>query len=128
MSAGALVRRLYEAYGARDWPAAEAVLHDDALVAMPATRERLVRREGVIAFQRAYPEPWGELRVLRVLEQGDGASAEVEVVAPDAVFRLAAFWRCADGLLRDGVEYWVTVGGDEVPPTRAPAPGAESAG
>jgi ketosteroid isomerase-like protein len=121
VTAGALVRRLYEAYDARDWAAAAALLHEHAVVEMPATGERLAGREGVVAFQRAYPEPWGDLRVLRVVEDGAGAAAEVEVVAPDAAFRLAAFWRCADGLLREGVEYWVTPGGDEVPSTRSPA-------
>lgn len=125
MSAADLVRRLYEAYDRRDWDAAAALLHADATVDMPATAERLEGRDAVVAFQRAYPEPWGKLRVLRVVEHADEAAVEAEVVAPGATFRLAAFWRSVDGLLRDGVEYWVTVGGDEVPSMRAPAP-AES--
>jgi hypothetical protein len=33
---------------------------------------------------------------------------------------MAAFWRTDRGLLRDGIEYWVTVGGQEPPPGRAP--------
>jgi ketosteroid isomerase-like protein len=121
MTAGALVRRLYEAYDRRDWDAAAALLHADAVVEMPATAERLVGRAGVIAFQRAYPEPWGELRVLRVLEVAGEAAAEVEVAAPGATFRLAALWRAHEGLLREGVEYWITVGGDDVPATRSRA-------
>ena len=118
MSAADLTRRLYEAYASRDWERAAAVLHEDAAVDMPATRERLAGRDGVIGFQRNYPEPWGELRVLRVVGAGETAAAEVEVVAADATFRLAAFWRSDDGLLRDGVEYWLTVGGEEPPPNR----------
>jgi ketosteroid isomerase-like protein len=123
VTAGELVRRLYEAFDRRDWDAAAAVLHTDAVVEMQATAERLAGRDGVIAFQRAYPEPWGELRVLRMLEDGDEAVAEVEVVATGATFRLAALWRVADGLLRHGVEYWVTVGGEEPSPGRERAPG-----
>ena len=123
MSAAELVRRLYKAYGARDWDSAAARVHEDAVLEMPATRERLHGRDGVIGFQRAYPEPWGDLSVLRVVGEGDTAAAEIEVVAPDATFRMAAFWRREDGLLRDGVEYWITVGGDEPPPTREHAPG-----
>ena len=73
----------------------------------------------MIGFQRAYPEPWGDLTVLRIVAEGNAAAAEVEVVAPDDTFRLAAFWRAEDGLLREGVEYWVTVGGEEPPPGRA---------
>ena len=119
MSAVELVRRLYEAYQARDWETATTFLHDDATVAMPATSERLDGREGVIGFQRAYPEPWGDLAVLRVVGDDEVAAAEIEVVAADDTFRMAAFWRAEDGLLREGVEYWITVGGEEPPPGRA---------
>ena len=123
MSAAELVRRLYEAYQARDWESAAVLVHDDAVLEMPATRERLTGRAGVIAFQRSYPEPWGDLSVLRVVGEGGIAAAEVEVVAADATFRMAAFWRSEGGLLREGAEYWITVGGEEPPPTRERAPG-----
>ena len=119
MDATVLVRELYEAYQRRDWDAAAELLHPDAVLDMPATRERLTGREGVIDFQREYPEPWGDLTVLRVLGGGDEACAEVEIVAPEGTFRLAAFWRAEGELLRDGIEYWVTVGGEQPPPGRA---------
>jgi ketosteroid isomerase-like protein len=118
VSAADLTRRLYEAYDRRDWERAAAVLHEHAAVELPATRERLAGRDRVVGFQRSYPEPWGELTVLRVVGTGETAAAEVEVVAAEATFRLAAFWRSDDGLLRDGVEYWLTVGGEEPPPNR----------
>jgi ketosteroid isomerase-like protein len=120
MDATELVEQLYEAYQLRDWDAAAAVLHPFATVDMPNTRERLTGREGVLDFQRKYPEPWGELSVLRVLGGADEACAEIEVVGPENTFRMAAFWRTENGLLRDGIEYWVTVGGEEPPPGRAP--------
>jgi ketosteroid isomerase-like protein len=126
VSAVELVRRLYEAYQARDWETASSFLHDDATVAMPATAERLDGRDGVIDFQRAYTEPWGDLSVLRVVGDEELAAAEVEVVAPDDTFRMAAFWRAEDGVLREGVEYWVTVGGEEPPPERQAARPGES--
>jgi ketosteroid isomerase-like protein len=119
MDATALVRSLYEAYRRRDWDAAAALLHPEATVDMPGTRERLAGREGVLDFQRNYPEPWGDLAVLRVLGGAEEACAEVEVAAPADTFRLAAFWRTEDGLLRDGIEYWVTVGGEQPPTGRA---------
>jgi ketosteroid isomerase-like protein len=117
-AAAELVRRLYQLYQARDWDAAGELLHTEATVEMPDTGERLVGRDGVISFQRSYPEPWGELSVLRVVGDAVTAAAEVEVVAPSETFRLAAFWHADDGLLRDGVEYWVTVGGSEPPAWR----------
>lgn len=115
MSTAALVRALYEAYDARDWEAATPLLHEDAVVEMPTTGERLDGRDAVIGFQRTYPEPWGVLSVLRVVGEGATAAAEIEVVAPDATFRMAAFWRSEAGLLRDGAEYWITVGGEDAP-------------
>jgi len=113
-----LVRRLYERYQARDWTGASELLHHDAKLEMPATAEHLTGRDQVIALQRNYPEPWGDLGVLRVLGAGDSAVAELQVIASDAEFRCAAFWVARDGLLHRGVEYWITVGGEEPPPGR----------
>ena len=119
MDATALVRELYEAYQRRDWDTAAGLLHPNATLDMPGTRERLTGREEVIAFQRDYPEPWGDLSVLRVLGAANEACAEVEITGPEHTFRLAAFWRAEGELLRDGIEYWVTVGGEQPPPGRA---------
>jgi ketosteroid isomerase-like protein len=125
---GPSVRRLYEAYQARDWGGAATFLHPDAVVEMPSTAERLVGRETVIAFERAYPEPWGVLTVERVVADSGGAAAELSVVDPSgARFGVAAFWRSRDGLLHHGVEYWVTVGAEAPPPSRASSAVTEAA-
>jgi ketosteroid isomerase-like protein len=121
MDATALVRELYEAYQRRDWNVAAELLRPEATLDMPGTRERLNGREEVIDFQRDYPEPWGDLTVLRVLGGADEACAEVEIVGPEHTFRLAAFWRLEGELLGEGTEYWVTVGGEQPPPGRATA-------
>src|SRR5215208_2694102 len=113
-----LVRGLYERYQARDWSGAGELLHRDAELDMPATAEHLTGRDEVIALQRNYPEPWGDLRVLRVVADRGSAVAELQVVASHAEFRCAAFWLVQMGLLHRGVEYWVTVGGEEPPPDR----------
>jgi ketosteroid isomerase-like protein len=114
------VRRLYTAYERRDWADAASYLHELATVKMPATGEELVGRDGVIDFQRSYPEPWGHLTVRRVIGGSEEAVAEVEIVAEER-FGMAAFWRRRDGLLHEGVEYWVTVGGDTPTPGRRTA-------
>ena len=116
----AVVTQLYERFQARDWDGATRLLHADAQLHMPATDERLVGREQVIRLQREYPEPWGELRVLRAASAPDTAVAEIEIKAPDGRYRCAAFWTVRDGLLYDGVEYWVTVGGMPADPARRP--------
>ena len=95
---------------------------------MPATTERLVGRGAIISFQSAYPEPWGTMRVERVLDDTEGAAAEVSVVDPSGQrFVLASFWRVHDGLLHQGVEYWVSVGGEVPPPSRSATPQTKAA-
>jgi hypothetical protein len=113
------VRALYELYQARDWASAAALLHPEAQLHMPATDERLMGRGQVIGFQRNYPEPWGELQVLRVVSNSTVAAAEVEIVSDPRLFRCAAFWTIQEDMLLSGVEYWVTVGGEEPRPDRA---------
>jgi ketosteroid isomerase-like protein len=122
MDAADQVNALYQAYQARDWERAAGYLHPDAVLDMPATNERLTGRDGVLGFQRDYPEPWGELTVRRVIGGEDQAAAEIEIVDPAGQrFANAAFWRQRDGLLQAGVEYWVTVGADSPPPGRPTA-------
>ena len=112
-----LVRSLYERYQARDWHAARQLLHPDARLTMPATGEVLTGRDGVIGLQECYPEPWGDLAVLRVVSDGgDTAVAEVEITGPAELFRCAAFWEAHEGRLQRGVEYWVTVGAEQPGP------------
>lgn len=111
MSADQSLRWLYEAYQDRDWDRARDFLHPAAVVVLPATSERLDGRDHVIGFQRRYPEPWGDLAVLRVIGGEMSAAGEIEVRAPSAAFRMAAFWETRDGLLWRGTEYWVDLGG-----------------
>lgn len=115
--ASELVSALYESCQARDWAAAAEVLHAEVQLRMPATGEVHDGRDAVMALQENYPEPWGDLSVLRVVGNGaDTAAAEIEILGPSEVFRCAAFWEVRDGRLHRGAEYWVTVGGDEPGP------------
>ncbi len=128
-SPAAAVAALYDAYQARDWEAAEGLLHPAVVVDMPATRERLEGRAEVLNFQRNYPEPWGELSVIRVLGGGrpedEWAAAEVRVEDPAGrVFLLASFWEVREGRLWRGVEYWVD---QEEPPERRHSAGGNGA-
>jgi hypothetical protein len=115
---GQLTRNLYEFYQARNWAAAAELLHPEALLDMPATRERYAGRDAIIEFQETYPEPWGDLTVLRVVgdDSENTAAAEFEIEGPEAVFRCAAFWIADQGMLSRGVEYWVTLGADQPGP------------
>lgn len=75
-------------------------------------------RDRIIGFQENYPGLWGDLTVLRVVSaHGDRtAVAEIEIVSPAEVIRCAAFWQKHEEQLHRGVEYWVTVGGEQPPP------------
>lgn len=120
MDPGDLVRALYEAYQDRDWDRASALLLPDAIVDLPATAERLDGRAEILAFQRDYPEPCGVMTVQRALGDPTGAAAQVTVDGDGgARFACAAFWRVSEGLLHHGVEYWITVGAEDPPSSRA---------
>jgi ketosteroid isomerase-like protein len=122
-----LVHQLYRSYQARDWDQAAALLHPDATVDMPATSEHLAGRDTVVAWSRDFPEPWGTLTVGRVYGDDEGAVAEVTVVDPhQQEYRMAGFWTVRDGLLHQGLELWVDVGG-EPPPGRATEPATRQA-
>jgi len=108
--AGALVRSLYEAYQRRDWDACVALLHPEAVYDLPRTGDHIEGGAAVLDYQRAYPEPWGDLSVLRVVASGDEAAAEIAVLGgQEGDYRLAAFWSVRDGSLYRGVEYWVAL-------------------
>jgi ketosteroid isomerase-like protein len=105
--AGGLVRSLYEAYGRRDWDACAQLLHPDAVYELPRTRERIEGGPAVLDYQREYPEPWGELSVVRVIADADEAAAEISVRGGrEGDFRMAALWTVRDRRLWKGVEYW----------------------
>jgi ketosteroid isomerase-like protein len=106
--AGALVRSLYEAYQRRDWQACVPLLHPDAVYELPGSAGRVEGGAAVLDFQRAYPEPWGDLALLRVVAAGSEAAAEVAVTGgQEGSWRMAAFWTVRDDRLWRGVEYWV---------------------
>jgi len=115
---GQLTRKLYEFYQARNWAAAADLLHPEALLEMPATRETTVGRDKIIELQANYPEPWGNLTVLRVVgdDRENTAAVELEIKGLGVVFRCAAFWIADQGMLTRGMEYWVTVGGEQPGP------------
>jgi ketosteroid isomerase-like protein len=115
-----VVRRLWAAIAARDWATTGALLHPDVIVEWPATGERMVGRENVVAVNAEYPEGWS-IHVLRVVGDGNSVVSEVEVPHEGlGVFRAASFWTVRDGVITAGTEYWIGVGAEEPPAWRAP--------
>jgi GrpB-like predicted nucleotidyltransferase (UPF0157 family) len=71
MSDAEIAVALWDAYQARDWEAARALLRDDAVLDWPCTEERLVGGDAIVAVNRQYPEGWS-IAVLRWDELGPG--------------------------------------------------------
>lgn len=76
-------------------------------------------RDNFIRVQREYPQPWGPIQIIRLLEAGELAVAEVSVPAPPIEYRCCGVYQCTEGRILAATEYWVTVGGED------PAPGRE---
>jgi SnoaL-like domain len=112
-NAADVARILWERMQARNWDGAAELLDPGVVVEWPVSRERMNGRGNFIAVNREYPEGW-EIRVLRVVGDGDQAVSEVEVVhQARGLFRAASFWTVAGGLITRGTEYWTEVGSEE---------------
>ncbi len=114
-----VVQRFWAAIAARDWASMADLLHPDVVVEWPASGERIVGRDNVVAVNREYPEGWA-IDVLRVIGDDDVVVSEVEVPHQGlGVFRAASFWTVRDGLIVSGREYWIGVGAEEPPAWRS---------
>jgi ketosteroid isomerase-like protein len=103
----------------RNWAGAGELIAQNAVVDWPASRERFVGRENIVAVNREYPEGWA-IKVLRVVAEDDQVAAEVEVPHADlGLFRVAGFYTVRDGQITHATEYWTTVGADQPESNRA---------
>ncbi len=119
MNSEQVVRELWQRISARDWSGVGALLSPDVRVDWPATGETFVGVENFVAIQSEYPEGW-TINVLRVIADGQAAVSEVEVPHDEfGIFRAASFWTVSEGLIRAGIEYWITVAGESPPSWRA---------
>ncbi len=71
-----------------------------------------------LAMNRAYPEGW-TIDVVETVGSGDRVAAQVRVDQGDTTFWCAGFYTVVDGVIRDGVEHWVTAGSETPPEWRA---------
>jgi ketosteroid isomerase-like protein len=103
---------------ARDWAGVGALLDPDVRVEWPVTGEVFRGRDAVVGVNAEYPEGW-EIRVLRVLDGGDGTAVSEVAVPQDGVeHRAVSFWTLRDGLVTGAVEYWSVAGGETPPAWR----------
>ena len=120
MSQVDVVTDFWAAIAERDWARMATLLAPDAVVEWPATGERILGRENVVAVNAEYPEGWA-IQVLRIIEAGDLVISEIEVPHESmGVFRAVSLWTVEGDIITFGREYWIEVGGEEAPAWRAP--------
>jgi ketosteroid isomerase-like protein len=118
VSAGELVRRLWELFEARRWDEAGELLHEDFKAEWPHTGERIRGRDNFIELNRNYPEPWS-IEVRRVVSDGDQVALEAAVTHPEGVAHAAGFYKLRGGRILRAIEYWVDGRSQEPPAWRA---------
>jgi hypothetical protein len=117
--AGAVVRRVWESFEARDWDRAADCLADEFVCEWPQTGERFRGRENFIAMNRAHPAPNWHLQVRRLVAEQSTVAAEVVVVSDNAVDMCLGFYDVSGGQVVHAVEYWVERADKPTPAWRA---------
>jgi len=119
MEPSEVVRALWHRFQDHNWAGAAELVAENAVIDWPASRERIVGRDKIIAVNREYPAGWS-IKVLKVIAEDDQVTAEVEVPHTElGLFRAAGFYSVRDGQIQHGTEYWTTVGADEPLANRA---------
>ena len=115
----AVVRSYWELTQARDWAGLRGVLAPDVIVEWTASNEQFVGPDAVVRANQEYPEGWS-IHVRGIVADGDTVVSDVEVPMEGVgVFRVAAFATVRDGLVATSAEYWIGVGEDQPPASRA---------
>ena len=110
-----VVRALWQHLQAREWVAARALVHDDAVMDWPATGERMVGADAFIRANAEYPEGW-TLHLLRLDALQDGrVMSSVRVDHAPASSLAQSVFLVRDGRIRSGEQLWATVA---TPPAR----------
>ncbi|MCV2370691.1 nuclear transport factor 2-like protein [Roseateles oligotrophus] len=112
-----LVRRFWALYQARQWAAAQALLHPQAACQWWATSERFEGAEAIVHVNAVYPEGWTiHLLELNALDCGGDATAApvarrrvhslVRVDQAEQAFYANSFFGIEQGLIVAIDEYW----------------------
>ena len=101
-----VVADLWLAMAARDWDAAARLVHPEAVVEWPQSRERIRGRENFIALNRHYPGDWS-VHVESVEAIGDGrALARVRLPSGERTEYCIGVYEVADGVVARATEFW----------------------
>jgi ketosteroid isomerase-like protein len=102
-----IVERLWEAFEARDWDGAQALLTGDAVVEWPHSGERFVGAANFIEMNRRHPAPNWHIAVKRMVAEGDLVVSEVWVPTDEQPAFVTSFFEIKNGRIARIVEYWL---------------------
>jgi len=105
MSTDEVVRRYYDALGARDWETFAATLTPDVVYEMPQTRERIAGQERYVRFNREYPGDW-EFDLTRLIAGADRAVGTMNFRIGDESVVGITFFELRDGLISRLTDLW----------------------
>jgi len=104
----AVARDLWALFQARDWAAARALVHDQAVVHWWASGETLHGADCFIAANAKYPEGW-TIHLLQAAPLQDGrVLTQSRVNHPPLDFLATSIFKVRDGLIRQIDETWAT--------------------
>ncbi len=102
-----IVAQMWNAFEARDWEGAAALLAPAVVATWPASHERYEGRDAVIAVNRDYPGDWHAV-VEEIIAAGDRVVARVTVTLDGTVETCIGFYGVAGGQITTIDEWWVT--------------------
>lgn len=106
-NASELAERLWKAFGAGDWDAAAACLHDDYVQEWPQSGERIVGKENALAINRHFPGGLPKMTFRRSVAGGDLAVVEVGLEYADgSVFQGVSVIEVRDGKVVRETDYF----------------------
>jgi hypothetical protein len=105
-TAGSVAVALCERFESRDWDAAATLFASDVVYLAPQTRERIVGRDALLTYMRAYPGDW-HLAVARVVATDSEATVVLDArIGDEPLMSVALFDVDADGLITTMTDYW----------------------
>jgi len=91
---------------ARDWDGVDCLLHADVVYELPQTRERITGREGLRAFNTAYPGDWHLGLAEAYADEGAGVARLDWDVTGGETGTAIVFFRFDDGLITRITDWW----------------------
>lgn len=113
-----LVRAYWDLVDAREWDALHAIVAPDVVLEWPASNERLVGADNLVAANRDTPDGW-TVTVRSIVAGGEQVASDVEQRLDNGeIFRVVTIWTVRHQRIVSGTEFWTAIGQTHTPPWR----------